>query len=70
MNIFTPPNFVPFEGITGKWVSSQEYKMKAKTFGYYQCNYCQKSWMSAHAQKGFKQGCKSCKRNFYAQFYW
>lgn len=26
--------------------------------------------MSAHSHKRFKQACKSCKRYFYAQYYW
>lgn len=67
---FTLPSFVPYAGCEGHWVSNYDYKNKGKSFGYFQCNYCTKNWMSAHSQKSFKQACKSCDRYFLPAFLW
>ena len=64
------PPFVPYEGIQGIWVKSLEYPTNSKTFGFYRCNYCEKTWMSAHSKRSFKQGCKSCNRYFYPTHLW
>ncbi len=53
----------PFEGIDGYWVYRSDCN-KQKSFGYYECSKCYGKWTSAHAQKDYKQACKSC--NFYS----
>jgi hypothetical protein len=46
-----PPNFVPYEGCVGRWVSRSEFIGDNKTFGHFKCNLCNKTWMSAHSKK-------------------
>ena len=51
------PSIKPFEGCNGIWVKAGNFP-GSKSFGYFTCNFCQKNWISAHAFKGLKQGCK------------
>lgn len=57
-NTIAPPNFVPFKGCQGDWIARKHFYSEGKSFGYFQCNYCDKNWMSAHALKKYKQQCK------------
>ena len=64
------PDFAPYEDCVGEWVEAKDFLRDGKSFGYFGCSYCQKKWMSAHARKGFKQGCKDCDRFFYPIYLW
>eukprot|EP01118_Nematostelium_gracile_P007912 TRINITY_DN2597_c0_g1_i1.p1 TRINITY_DN2597_c0_g1~~TRINITY_DN2597_c0_g1_i1.p1 ORF type:complete len:130 (+),score=6.21 TRINITY_DN2597_c0_g1_i1:132-521(+) len=46
----------------GEWVSREEFIStgRKKSFGFFKCGRCHKTWVSAHAQPVFTQGCKSC----------
>ena len=50
----------PFDGAEGRWVDVDDFHGK-KSFGYFRCP-CAAWWYSAHAQRYFKQGCKTCRR--------
>jgi len=52
------PDFVPYAGCEGKWVPTSSFFKMGKSFGYFNCDDCNKTWMSAHAQKKFRQACK------------
>ena len=64
------PDFAPYEGCIGEWREARSFVGKGKSFGYFGCFSCEKTWMSAHAKKGFKQGCKSCGMYFYPLYLW
>jgi hypothetical protein len=49
----------PFEGIEGYWVHRAQFS-GTKSFGWYQCDGCDKTWFSAHAFTQYRQGCQSC----------
>lgn len=71
MNLIEKPDFTPYEGCLGEWVPrAQFFSSNSKSFGYFQCNYCHKNWMSAFARKNYKQGCKQCDRYFLPVFMW
>jgi uncharacterized C2H2 Zn-finger protein len=53
----------------GYWVPREEFTGK-KSFGYFQCESCFKTWISAHAFPSFKQGCKKCDTEDYPIFLW
>ena len=52
------PDFVPYAGCEGEWVPTSSFFKQGKSFGYFNCTDCNKTWMSAHAQKKFRQACK------------
>lgn len=43
----------------GSWVNRDQFT-GPKSFGFFQCSNCFKTWLSAHAFPKYKQGCKSC----------
>lgn len=43
----------------GKWVELQNFQ-GSKSFGFFKCLGCRQKWISAHAFKVYKQGCKRC----------
>ena len=49
----------PYDGIEGYWVSRDSFQ-GSKSFGWFECQDCSKTWFSAHAQKRYKQGCQEC----------
>ena len=52
----------------GYWVAYDEFE-NYKSFGYFKCD-CEAWWMSAHAFKNYKQGCKLCDDYSYATYFW
>ena len=64
------PDFTPYAGCNGEWVAARSYNGPSKSFGFFGCTFCQKTWMSAHARKGYKQGCKHCDRFFFPVYLW
>ncbi len=48
--MFEAPDFVPYAGCKGKWIPTEYFFKKGKSFGYFICIECDKKWMSAHAQ--------------------
>ena len=56
------------EGFDGYWVYHKDFTGK-KSFGYFIC-YCKNRWMSAHAFKKYKQGCKKCEAYKYPVCLW
>lgn len=69
MPYFDEPDYIPYPGCTGTWIPAQQFT-GGKSFGHFCCNYCEKQWMSAHAKKGYKQGCKYCDEYFYPLYLW
>ena len=69
-NNVLPPDFDPYEGCQGRWVSRNEFTAANKTFGYFKCSSCNKTWMSAHSKKQFKQACKSCNTYVLPAYLW
>ena len=63
------PDFAPYQGCIGEWVNAIQHP-GGKSFGYFCCLPCDKKWMSAHARKGYKQGCKDCERFYYPLYLW
>ena len=56
---YIPPPDPPIES-SGHWALREEF-FGHKSFGYFVCSICAGSnWISAHAFKNFKQGCKRC----------
>lgn len=53
----------------GEWVPRKKFQGQ-KSFGWFTCNKCDKSWMSAHAYKEYQQGCKKCKLYTHPRFMW
>lgn len=49
----------PFPDAVGEWVEPEQCT-QLKSFGWFECVLCDKEWMSAHAQAGYAQGCKTC----------
>lgn len=58
----------PFPDARGNWVPRIEFHGK-KSFGYYTCD-CGSIWTSAHAQKQYRQECKSCMASTLAHLMW
>jgi hypothetical protein len=48
----------PF-GLAGVWVRRAEFQ-GTKSFGFFICYLCKHSWLSAYADKRYRQGCKKC----------
>jgi len=53
---------LPYEGVSGRWVASKDFKQQT-SFGFYMCCGCNKRWMSAYANVEYGQQCKKCKAN-------
>lgn len=53
----------------GYWVKRENF-FREKSFGYFVCNGCKKTWLSAHSHKKYKQGCKGCETENYAKYLW
>ncbi len=53
----------------GLWVHREEFK-GFKSFGYYQCIKCCKTWFSAHAHPNYRQACKKCEVWEYPRYLW
>jgi len=53
----------------GCWVKRKDF-VKEKSFGYFVCKECKKSWLSAHSFKKYKQGCKGCEIEYYPKYLW
>ncbi len=70
MSYIAAPDFAPYPGCDGEWMSASSFTGQSKTFGYFGCSHCHKQWMSAHAKKGFKQGCKNCEQYYYPLYLW
>ena len=69
MNFVSAPDFIPYLGCTGEWVEARFY-YGGKSFGYFNCIECHKTWMSAHAKKEYEQGCKSCGSYYRPLYLW
>lgn len=69
MSFVSAPDFAPYEGCTGEWIERRNY-YGGKSFGYFSCGDCHKTWMSAHSKKEFEQGCKDCGRYFFPLYLW
>ncbi len=41
-----------------------------KSFGYFECPSCKKTWVSAHSYPDYTQGCKRCDTEYYPKFMW
>jgi len=52
-----------------KWECREEFNSR-KSIGYFKCSRWFKSWISAHAFKDYKQGCKECNRYVFALYLW
>jgi hypothetical protein len=72
-NSIPPPPNPPIIDLSGHWVERKGFKGK-KSFGYFSCYVCagknQSSWLSAHAFKTFRQGCKRCKTYVLPIYMW
>jgi hypothetical protein len=63
----TPPA-APVDN-AGKWVETQNFQ-GSKSFGFFKCRQCRQKWISAHAFKVYKQGCKRCNSTKLPDFMW
>jgi len=62
-------NIPPPVDSPGRWQYREEFN-GFKSFGYFTCSNCEKSWFSAHAFKEYKQGCKNCNRYYLPDYLW
>jgi len=53
----------------GFWVKRENFFGK-KSFGFFVCKNCKKTWLSAHSHSIYKQGCKGCETENYAKYFW
>merc|ERR1711971_516769 len=53
----------------GQWVRREQFGGR-KSFGFFSCSNCQRTWTSAHAFREFRQGCQSCDDESYAVYMW
>jgi len=53
----------------GEWVHPHEFKGR-KSFGYFQCLNCRKTWLSTHSFPKYQQGCKRCEIERYPLYLW
>lgn len=60
----------PYPGIQGYWMRREAYNKGRKSFGWYLCNSCCKTWFSAHAHKFYRQGCQCCETESYPCCMW
>lgn len=54
--------------LDGHWTIRSKFQGR-KSFGFFICN-CKKTWLSAHAFKEYKQGCKSCEVETFPKYLW
>jgi len=55
----------------GHWVKRADFKGRENSFGYFCCYECSgKNWVSAHAFKNMRQGCKQCYGYTLARYLW
>jgi len=55
----------------GQWVKRADFKGRENSFGYFCCYECSgKNWVSAHAFKNMRQGCKQCYGYTLARYLW
>ena len=60
----------PVEGQAGKWVPRAKFP-RDKGFGVFVCSPCSgKAWVSAHALRQYRQGCKSCETMHLPKWMW
>ena len=59
----------PRLGLEGQWIPRQYFKGK-KSFGYYKCSKCSRTWGSAHSFPDSRQACKSCETWNFPIFMW
>jgi len=52
----------------GEWVLRERFRGK-KSFGFYACP-CGRSWLTAHAQKEYRQGCQGCDTECFPHYMW
>eukprot|EP01068_Selenidium_serpulae_P002485 Selendium_serpulae@DN2491_c0_g1_i1.p1 len=65
---WSPPP--PFPDAQGAWVLLEDFEGE-KSFGWFKCNArCNAKWISAHAQREFRQGCKRCNIYRYPTWLW
>ena len=43
---------------------------KGSSFGYFRCESCHKTWMSARSKKEFTQACKACNGYYLPAYLW
>jgi hypothetical protein len=60
----------PYPGIAGYWIPRNKFKGNSKSFGWFECDSCTKTWFSAHAHKRFKQGCQVCEEESFPCCLW
>ena len=65
-----PPPSPPIES-SGHWIEREKFPGD-KSFGYFFCFTCagKSAWISAHAFKRYKQGCKTCDTYFLPVYMW
>ncbi len=59
----------PFPGVDGEWFLTEDF-VGEKSFGWFECRGCWRSWPSAHAWAEFNQGCQKCEVEFLPKFMW
>ena len=53
----------------GQWVARNKFK-REKSFGFFKCHKCNKTWLSAHAFRKYRQGCKGCETKVLPIYLW
>ena len=53
----------------GYWIARADFPGD-KSFGYFSCDACSNSWLSAHAFKHYRQGCKACEDKSLPTWMW
>ena len=61
--------YPPFPGAYGAWVLADAF-VGRKGFGVFECSRCCKTWMSAHAQVRYRQGCRGCNTMLHPLLMW
>ena len=64
----SPPSWDPVDTL-GEWVVPIDFTGR-KSFGYFECDDCDKTWTSAHAFDEYFQECRSCQEENYPLFLW
>lgn len=63
-----PPPAAPL-AVPGRWVLRAQFPGN-KSFGFYACSSCGRTWVSAHAWKKYTEGCKGCEQHSYPLYMW
>jgi hypothetical protein len=53
----------------GEWVPLEDFE-GIKSFGFFVCDECGRTWRSAHTYPQFRQGCQGCETKAYATYMW